>query len=418
MLFDYCTSLRRLNLMEEDDIILAGRIWNAMPVRDRVVLVRNTGKIGGHVGSAAWEKVEEKHRPVITEILVGEDDAQPDTDPDNRSIRLGWSEGKPVYRASMAGHCVKELWLWRTGIKPKDVTPGPKKPLSAGLLGAREGSLHESWIVEELEREDYQLTWVGENQRELEKRFRRFVVKAHPDGMVRGNELGDEWRVLECKALKQERFELWVRYGWDAFPNYAAQVSLEMYLSGAKAFYIVKNRNTGDMVKLKVDHFPIAPAVLLKKFASVEDLCEANNEVGPDCGAKAEWFFCPFFTLGKCDVLAKATPEDLEELKDPEFEELLQAYQVVKVSEKEVEEIKAGLRLKIEERMVKPKLRVGQFFVALSDRTRLSFRIPEAKDWIEDHGGDPAEFDRITEYTELRVKGEKQVPVEEIVEGD
>lgn len=405
--------------IDVEDIVVAGRIWNAMEVRDRVVLVRDTGKMSGQVGSASWEKIDPKQQNLIAEVLVGEDDEHGDTNPDDRSIRMGWSEGKPVYRASMAGHCVKELWLWRTGVQPKTAEPGPPRPMSAGLLGAREGSLHEGWIIEELGRQDYQLAWTGENQRELEKRFKRYVVRAHPDGMIRGKELGSEWRVLEAKALKQERWELWVRYGWDAFPNYAAQVSLEMYLAEAKAFYIVKNRNTGDMVKVKVDNFPVAPATILKKFSSIEDLCAANNEEGPECGAQAEWFFCPFFSLGKCDVLAKATPEELEEIDDPQFAGILEAYKLAQKSEKEVAEIKAGLRLKIEERMVKPKLKVNQFFVSLSERVRRSFNIPAAKDFIVAHDGDLTEFEGETHYEELRVKAPKEtVPVDEVAEGD
>lgn len=379
-------------------------VWGELPVIARVNLCRAVG-VPGRVGSAPWVEITAKHQAALTPMLVDDTPGapQPDTNPDDRNVQAGWSDGKPVYRASTAGHCMKELFLWRIGagseFPPRDDSYETE---DKGMLGAREGSLHEGWIVQSLADQGYELAWTGKEQRELEKRFKRFVVKSHPDGMIRGKELGDTWHVLECKALNEDRFALWKTKGWDGFQNYAHQVSLEMYLSQAPSLFIVKNRNTGEMVKQVYDQPPINPTKILNKFSAIENLVETPMEGQPSCGDDAEWFWCPFFNIGKCDILSGKDAEVLEEVEDPAFEKILTAYRACKVGEKRIKVMMGALRTQIEDRMVQPRLRAGKFFVAWSTKTRKNFNLEGAKEALGDRA---AEFEYESQYQELRVTG-------------
>lgn len=390
-----------------------GQVWDSMEVIDRVNLCRSVS-ISGKIGSAPWEKVDVKNRGILVPLLLELDGEEPpkDTDPSDRSIHAAWSSGKPVYRASMAGRCIKELFLWRIGTG-QSLTPRDEgyETTDKGVLAAREGERHETWLVQDLIEQGYELSWTGKEQRPLERRYKRYIVRSHPDGMIRGKELGDTWRVLECKALNEDRYALWLTAGWDAFPNYAHQVSIEMDLSSANAFFIVKNRNTGDSIKHLIDLPPINPKLIYRKFSLIEDIIEAAEEgiepAAPPCPGDAEWYFCPFFNIGKCDILQGKDAEELEEVDDPQFIGILRTYREAKEGIKQLTTTVDSIRTVITDRMVKERLRVGSFFVAYTQKERRGFNIPAAKQRLAELGDDPANFDKTSSYMELRVTGGK-----------
>jgi hypothetical protein len=396
-------------VVKEDE---AGLVWDSMPVPARVALCSTTDTVPGRTGTAEWKNVWHGHKQILTAILVedGEVGGKPNTDPQDRSIHAAWTDGKPVYRASMAGRCLKELFLWRIGTG--DMLPRrdeSSKTTNKGILAAREGTRHETWIVEDLLEEGYEIAWAGSEQREMERRYKRYIVRSHPDGMIRGLELGDEWHVLECKALNEDRYALWQSARWEGFVGYAHQVSIEMDLSGAPAYFIVKNRNTGESERLIVASPPIDPKIIYRKFSSIEDIVDAAEEgiepAPPECGENAEWYFCPFFSLGKCDILQGEGAEEIEEVDDPTFEGLLAAWKECKAAEKQLAEMMAGLRIQITDRMVAAKLKIASYFASYKQKERRGFNIPAAKQKLEELGEDPAQFDKVTTYMELRVTG-------------
>lgn len=403
-----------------------GEVWDEMPVVARVALIQALesyvpGNSTAQYGSKPWAVVPEILQEELTPLLVDNPEAVPlskdlvalpkDTDSSDRSIRLGWSSGKPIYRASMAGHCVKELMLWRIGVgKQLQHRDETYETEDAGVLGAREGTLHEGWIIESLVEQGYEVAWTGNGQQiELERRYKRYVVRSHPDGMIRGKELGEEWHVLECKALKQERYLLWLSTGWDAFIGYAHQVSLEMDLSGRKGFFVVKNRNTGQIVKQIIETPPIDPKSIYRKYTRIENLIEAAAEGEepqlPECGPNAEWFWCPFFSLGKCDILHGEEAGEIDEIEDEKFSEIIAEYKGAKKIIKEAEAVVEALRTAIVDRMVSTRLKVGDYFSSYSERERKGFNIPLAKDDLQKHGEDTSKYDKISKYMELRITG-------------
>jgi hypothetical protein len=388
--------------------------WNSTPVIARVALLKSVvddvkSEVGRY-GAAQWDRVPPAYQKLLLPLFM-----PADTDSADRSVKDGWSGGKPVYRASMAGRCVKELYLWRVGAGAEfDRTKGNDPYRDKGELGAQEGTLHETWMVDNLRNEGFDVTKAGEgDQDELEVRYKRFVVRAHPDGLIRGLELGADTRVLECKALNQDRFSLWKTGGWDQFHNYAYQMSLEMYLASrkygtdTKGFFVVKNRNTGETLRTLVERPPIDPATIINKFSAIEDLIEAGNAT-PYCPPEAEWWWCPFLGGGHCDA-AKRTSDgtSVPVVDDPSFVALLTKFKRVKSDKKELEAEEAALRSLVVERMVVPAARVGDYFARISTRERIGFNIPGAKEWISAHDGNPADFDKKTSYEELRVTGGK-----------
>lgn len=388
----------------------AGALWDSLPIRARLALCESLD-IEGKQASATWGKVWDHTKPRLVAALLEDDDAKPaDTDPRDRSEHAGWSDGKPVYRASMAGRCLKELFLWRIGtgkLLPK--RDESHDTTDKGMLAAKEGVRHEQWVVEDLMEQGYEIAWAGEDQRELERRYKRYIVRSHPDGMIRGKELGEEWRVLECKAMNEDRFALFESMGFDAFHGYAYQLSLEMDLSGAPAFFVTKNRNTGQIIKHLINVPPVEPKKIYARFSKIENIIEAA-EVGdapsaPECGPDAEWYFCPFFSLGHCDILAGKDAEEVTEVDDEEFVGILVKYKEAKAMIKKGKEIVDALRLAITDRMISPRLRVGEYFASYSQRKRVGFNIPGAKQRLQELGVDPHNYDKETAYMELRVTG-------------
>lgn len=266
-------------------------------------------------------------------------------------------------------------------------------------------------MVDALGAEGFEVTNTGDDQPALENRYKRFVVRSHPDGLIRGLELGSNWRVLECKALNEDRFNLWKSMGWSAFQNYAHQVSLEMYLASKKyetpilCLFVVKNRNTGETIRALIDRPPVDPATIINKFSAIEDLVEMGNAI-PSCPPEAEWFFCPFLGKGHCDAVKGKGGGEIDVVEDPELEATFKEFKGVKATMKELEARESALKALIKEHMVLgPAIKVGSYIAKLGERTRRGFDIPAAKGFIESKGVDPSLFDKESKYVELRVTG-------------
>lgn len=392
-----------------------GRIdeeWNSLSVKARGALINSLNETPnstpGQYAARSWDKVPADWQQLIQPVLV------PDTDATDRTVRAGWSQGKPIYRASMAGHCIKELFLWRVGAAAEFEAGHERDPYrDKGELGAQEGSLHEGWMIDQMKSEGYEVESTGDEQDALEVRYKRFIVRSHPDGLIRGMELGSSWRVLECKALNEDRFQMWVSQGWAAFPGYAHQVSLEMFLASKKygqpvlGYFVVKNRNTGKMVRSLIDRPPVDPATIINKYSSIENMVESG--VTPPCDPEAEWYWCPFLGGGHCEAVKKKDGTNALEVEDPVFVSTIERFKAVKAELKALEAEEQGLRAIILEKMIEPAIKVGSWFAKLNDRSRTGFAIVKAKEFIDANGGNSADFNTKSEYKELRITGGKVV---------
>jgi len=141
---------------------------------------------------------------------------------------------KTVYRMSSAGNCPKRLSAKRLGIEAE--------PLPAFVYtAAEEGNWHETRIKDELKKE---MVAVIDEQKELIIEHETFKLVGHIDGIIVETE--NENKLLEIKTMSQYQFDKWMKSGFIAFPNYAAQLACYSTASGlSDVCYIVKNRSSG-----------------------------------------------------------------------------------------------------------------------------------------------------------------------------
>jgi len=147
---------------------------------------------------------------------------------------------KPIYRMSSAGKCPRALSAKRLGYEPVPAKPWLEQ-------AANEGKWHELRIIDELMSSGY---GVFDRQLEVKIEYPEFVLLGHIDGKVVSN---GNIRLLEIKSMGQFEFDRWMRWKFDAFPEYAVQ--LACYLAATKlneSLYIVKNRNTGYTARMDI----------------------------------------------------------------------------------------------------------------------------------------------------------------------
>lgn len=139
---------------------------------------------------------------------------------------------KLVFRMSESGKCPKMLTYQYLNY------PRAEAPVWL-MSSAKEGKLHELWILDELRAGDIAI--YGE-QTFLELVTDLFILQGHPDAYE--NDHGTE-RLVECKSLSQNEYQRWGSQGLDGFPSWAAQITCYMEATGLPLRLVVKNRNTG-----------------------------------------------------------------------------------------------------------------------------------------------------------------------------
>lgn len=170
-------------------------------------------------------------------------------------------KNKPTYRMSGIGHCPRALSAWRLGY--------PTEPAPSWLKrAAQEGNKHEVWIKEQLQTDGYE---VFDEQLELKLTSEElgFNLVGHIDGKVKKN---GTVQLLEIKSMSQYEFDRWMRGRFDVFPNYAAQLTCYMHITGCEqALYLVKNRSSGYVDKQNLIKTPLYFGDLLSKIAHIEE---------------------------------------------------------------------------------------------------------------------------------------------------
>lgn len=139
---------------------------------------------------------------------------------------------KRIFRMSEAGRCPKALTYQYLNY------PRAEAPVWL-TSSAKEGKLHELWILDELRADDIAI--YGE-QMFLELVSDLFILQGHPDAYE--NDHGIE-RLVECKSVSQNEYQRWTSQGLDGFESWAAQITCYMTATGLPLRLVVKNRNTG-----------------------------------------------------------------------------------------------------------------------------------------------------------------------------
>lgn len=107
------------------------------------------------------------------------------------------------------------------------------------MTSAREGKLHEEWLLGELASDDIAV-YGGQDTLRIEQPL--FTLEGHIDSYESDHGID---RVVECKSLSQGEYQRWSTQGLEAFPHWAAQITAYMTATGLPCRLIVKNRNTG-----------------------------------------------------------------------------------------------------------------------------------------------------------------------------
>jgi hypothetical protein len=227
---------------------------------------------------------------------------------------------------SSSGYCIKRLSAARLGLT---ATPTPEWVQQS----AEEGNWHEIRVKQELRGEGYV---VYSDQDELKLVQPTYDLIGHIDGKV--EDLNGNILLLEVKSMSQFQYDKWMRGGFTAFPQYAAQ--LACYFAGTNldtCLYVVKNRNNGQRDTLHITKdsnalFDLEPILakldIVEEFALTGELCEAEYIVGND-----ECNFCEYKHL--------CLPErkSLEDIDRRVLEDAVEKYRVGKKLESRAKEI-------------------------------------------------------------------------------
>lgn len=125
----------------------------------------------------------------------------------------------------------------------------------------RESSRHEALVAEDLAEEGIVLSGgllCGKCQDEFgDKRYGTHVEIKNASVRLIGHldrqaHLSDKWIPVEIKAFGRFTFEKWRKMAWDYYSEYEAQEALYLHATHKSGLYVVKNRDTGELLKYYV----------------------------------------------------------------------------------------------------------------------------------------------------------------------
>lgn len=185
---------------------------------------------------------------------------------DNRPIV--YQEGDVVvYRASSVGLPPRCLTLARMEYDPRGA---PDYLIAA----ASAGNLAEIEVKSRLRQSGYEIR--GE-QSEVEVFVPNTaaIIRGHMDA-ERCTDPDGTTRPLEVKSMSNNVWEKWGKYGWDAFPTYAAQATVYAFaMSAPELTYAIINRDTSELVT-----FTTPPPLDINEIFAKVQLVETLNSIG------------------------------------------------------------------------------------------------------------------------------------------
>jgi len=155
-----------------------------------------------------------------------------------------------IVSMSSSGECPRSL-----AAQQLDYEATPESPASQIIL--REGMRHERWIAEDLVGEGILLEEGGFCPKckrvglhvELDTQY--FKLVGHLDRRIVVN---SDLYPLEVKALGRFTFDKFKRAGFQEFSGYEAQELCYLEAEGRPGYYIVKSRDTGELLRFKVPY--------------------------------------------------------------------------------------------------------------------------------------------------------------------
>lgn len=250
---------------------------------------------------------------------------------DNRPIAYN-ENGVWVIRASAIGRSARCLSAAMQGYTP---LPPPEYLMKAAAAGNKYEEIVKQMLADT---GDFEI--VGEQD--------TLQVPIGPNAIVRGHldawtiihpEYGD--RMLEVKSMSKRVFDKWTKGRFDAFPEYAAQLTVYMRGADKKAIYAVICRDDDYMEVLPVDEPPVKWASLVRKV----NLAIKHAEAGtlPECDSTSS-YTCAYDFL--CDR-KKPFPDEVESGEADVLKALAAEYDEIREAEAELKSRKALLRTDI-----------------------------------------------------------------------
>lgn len=241
-----------------------------------------------------------------------------------------------VYRASSVGRSLRCLSAARQGYDP---LPPPDYLMEAAEAGNR----YELIAKTILRTRGYTVS--GE-QGETDYRVSdTAIIRGHLDGSHCLTPDDSTARVLEVKSMSQRVFDQWLSYGFEKFPEYAAQVTTYMYAQAQKqgrdgymeAIYAVINRATDEMDIRVLREPPADIDSITQKVRLVENFATLNQL--PVCDSASQ-YTCPYnFLCDRHEIIFEEIEDGADSLLKSlgdEYVEILKIEETVKDRKKDI----------------------------------------------------------------------------------
>lgn len=225
-----------------------------------------------------------------------------------------------IYRASASGGCIKALVASMMGYEEA-------RGQYAGKImdnAAREGNMHEASVVKHLEGLGYRFI---DTQDVVEvKVTSRVFLRGHTDGTALPPRARTNQVVIEIKSMSKTRFKNFLGHGdiltalrSPEFSKYGSQISVYMHAANLPSHYVIKNRDSGEIVIFELNELPFAWDGIRKKVLAAERY-RIKDEL-PACDTPpSDRFFCAFPYLhdddapfGEEEVVGEVIGGDLAE---------------------------------------------------------------------------------------------------------
>jgi len=174
---------------------------------------------------------------------------------------------KITFRMSEAGKCPRALSAQLLGMEGEVI---PEFVMRA----AEEGNWHEARIIEKLKEQDN----IFDQQLEVVLEYPSFNLIGHIDGKIQDYDLQRGVKLLEIKTMSQYEFDRWMKGRFEAFPNYAAQVTCYMEATRLdECLYIVKNRSSGYEDRQVLTEPPSDFSSVISKLDWIEECIDGKH---------------------------------------------------------------------------------------------------------------------------------------------
>lgn len=235
-----------------------------------------------------------------------------------------------VYRASSVGRSLRCLASARQGYDP---LPPPDYLVEAAEAGNR----YELIVKGRLRQRGYRIS--GE-QGEIDfPVVPGVIIRGHLDGAHCLAPDDDTDRILEVKSMSQRVFDKWMPYGFEKFPEYAAQLTTYMHAEGARrgwkhrvpeATYAVINRETDEMDIRTFAEPPISIQSIVQKVALAERFAELSQL--PTCDSASQ-YQCPYnYLCDRHEIIFEEIEEGTESMLRKLGDEWVQANELEKTA--------------------------------------------------------------------------------------